>query len=86
MKEITIRVLEKNNASRFFLLIDEMEGLKHKRYGVDFEEFFMQFAGDLRTLINGEGRYDVKNCITVVFCTVPNVWEEFQRKEDGRKN
>ena len=30
-----------------------------------------RFTNDLRTLVNGVGVYDVKNCITIVLCTVP---------------
>lgn len=82
VKEITEAILEKKQASRLFVFIDEMEGLKETQYGLDFDEFFAQFTNDLRTLINGEGMYEVRNCITIVLCTVPNVWDEFRRRED----
>jgi hypothetical protein len=82
VKEITNAILKKKGVTRLFIFIDEMEGLKETQYGLNFEEFFARFTNDLRTLINGEGAYDIKNCITIVLCTVPSVWEEFKRRED----
>lgn len=81
-KDITEAILEKRKATRLFIFIDELEGLKETQYGLNFDEFFAQFTNDLRTLINGVGMYDIRNCITVILCTVPNVWEEFKRRED----
>lgn len=82
VKDITKAILKKKEATRLFIFIDEMEGLKETQYGLNFDEFFARFTNDLRTLINGEGAYDIRNCITIVLCTVPSVWEEFKRRED----
>ncbi len=82
VKDITEAILKEREATRLFIFIDEMEGLKETQYGLNFDEFFARFTNDLRTLINGEGAYDIRNCITIVLCTVPDVWEEFKRRED----
>lgn len=83
VKDITKAILKKKEATRLFIFIDEMEGLKETQYGLNFNEFFARFTNDLRTLINGEGAYDIRNCITIILCTVPSVWEEFKRREDS---
>lgn len=82
VKEITEAILTQNEATRLFIFIDEMEGLKETQYGLNFEVFFAKFVNDLRTLVNGEGAYGVKNKLSIILCTIPNVWDEFRRRED----
>lgn len=65
---------------RLFIFIDEMEGLRGAGAEKSLEVFLRAFFQDLRTLLNpGNDKFRQNNFVSLLFATVPDIWEEFRR-------